>query len=176
MSTWCWLFSAAALAVLLLWGQPLRAQEAGEDHKHPKDEVDLFLEEFRALPRQDPFRPLVRRKAPPKPTAVVEPFDEPAAPAKPKQVVFDGQTPAEGSGYERMPRIKITGVMQVRNKMAACGVVDEERVVLHPGDTIVLNNEGASADRAKHFTVVDIDSGGMTIVLDDGHQIRGKFH
>ena len=178
MSTWSWSFSAAlGLAALLFCAAPLWANEAGEGHEHPVDEVDLFLEDFHAIPRQDPFRPLMKVKPLPKPRVAAEVDDAPApAPVRPKQIVFNGQAPVEGSGYERMPRIKITGLLQVRGRMAACGLVEDEASVLHPGDTIVLQGESANENRARHFTVVAIDAGGMTIVLDDGHQIRGKFH
>ena len=177
MSIWSWLFSAAlGVVVLLASASPQWAQGLGEDAERPKNDVDMFLEEFQAAPRQDPFSPLVKLKPLPKPrveASFIEITTD--APTTPKEVVFDGHAPMEGSGYERMPRIKVTGVLQVRGRMAVSGLVEEEAIVLHPGDTFVLDNTPGSEDRAKHFTVVAINADGMTIVLDDGQTIRGKF-
>ena len=101
-----------------------------------------------------------------------------------EEIVFDGsprQLPAAmGSLRGRtLPRVKVRGIMEVGGKVIACAEVENVgTVVLRANERVLLINQGTgarSADASSWFLVRAIDKTGMTIELDDGTLVQGKF-
>ena len=101
-----------------------------------------------------------------------------------EEIVFDGSTrqlpTAMGSLRGRtLPRVKVRGIMEVGGKVIACAEVENVgTVVLRANERVLLINQGTgarSADASSWFLVRAIDKSGMTIELDDGTLVQGKF-
>lgn len=100
-----------------------------------------------------------------------------------EEIVFDGssrQIPtAMGSLRGRtLPRVKVRGIMEVAGKVVACAeVADVGTVVLRANERVLLANQGQTGNHetSSWFLVRTIDKSGMTIELDDGTLVQGRF-
>jgi hypothetical protein len=119
---------------------------------------------------------------------VRNPFAEPVLhqkgmPHDPAQdIVFDGsvrQLPSSmGSLRGRtLPRIRVRGIMEVEGRIAACAEVEDiGTVVLQANERILLSGRKPGRENAgRWFLVRVIEKTGMTIELDDGTLVQGKF-
>jgi hypothetical protein len=174
--------------LVLLWANPVVAQDevleqvpaASAEVLSP---VQEYLEVFDSLPDRrlrNPFEQtkmptVVKRRPAPEPRVPVEPV----RPNKRQVVVFDGskKDPQEGD-VDRLPSIKVTGLVEVGGRMAASAVIENlGSRILRENDKILLGetSAGAGGDTTKWILIKRIDKYGMTIVLDDNTEITGKY-
>ncbi|WP_144303272.1 hypothetical protein [Oceanidesulfovibrio indonesiensis] len=164
----------AAVACLLIFPWP-------DAHATANQEMDVdpavqaihdFITEFEAMPRRDPFKPVQLQEK-----NVAQQQEKASIRSTLEGIIFDGTMPQEAAAdLSRMPRIRVTGLMKVDGRIAACAEVENlGSRILHPGDRILLDESRKHEDRTKWFTVKSIDDDGMLIELDDNQKIRGKF-
>ncbi|NOQ51106.1 MAG: hypothetical protein GQ578_02645 [Desulfuromonadaceae bacterium] len=123
-------------------------------------------------PMRNPFsRPVVRRDV-----RVENPNK-----ATNKDIVFDGSQcdfPMNMASLRgrSLPRIKVTGVMMVDEKVAAvANVGDVGTIILRANERVLLANSAMGQKEASWFLVKAIKQDGMTIQLDDGTLVHGRF-
>jgi len=99
-----------------------------------------------------------------------------------REIVFDGSLrnlpSTMGSLRGRvLPRIRVRGIMEVAGRLAACAEVEDlGTVVLPANERILLSGRPSGPENAgSWFLVRIIDQTGMTIELDDGTLVQGKF-
>lgn len=94
-----------------------------------------------------------------------------------KDLYFNGQSPANSSAsYARLPMIKVTGMMQIGGRSAVTAIIQNKgSCVLYENDRLILN-AGQGGNLTKWLLVKKIHSNGMTLMLDDGKEISGKFY
>jgi len=115
------------------------------------------------------------------------PVTQPSLPEEPetREIVFDGshqELPLQMRSirWEVVPRIKVSGVMEANGRIQVCAEVE------HLGMTILRENErvllmekagrGQPSEASTWFLVKRITRNAMTIQLDDGTVIQGKFY
>jgi hypothetical protein len=76
-----------------------------------------------------------------------------------------------------LPGIRVRGIMEVEGRIAACAEVESiGMVVLQANERILLSGRKSSnKDAGNWFLVRVIEKTGMTIELDDGTLVQGKF-
>ena len=102
-----------------------------------------------------------------------------------KEIVFDGSDldpmmlDMQSVDWDHVPRIKVTGLMEVDGKIAVCAEVGGMGMtVLRENERILICNGGrtqGSVNESPWFLVKKINKRNMTIQLDDGTVIQGKF-
>ncbi len=94
----------------------------------------------------------------------------------PDELRFDGRRKPNHASYDRLPLIKVTGLMQVGGKRAVSANIQNKGVcILRENDNVVIDGN-AKSNLTKWLTIKKIHLNGMTIVLDDGIEITGKFY
>jgi len=74
-----------------------------------------------------------------------------------------------------LPRIEVTGVMIVGDRVMAVAEVESVgTVILKPGQK-VTGKISASKEREVSFVVEEITQNELVIILENGHRIRGQF-
>ena len=102
-----------------------------------------------------------------------------------KEIVFDGSSldpmmlDMQSVDWDHVPRIKVTGLMEVDGKIAVCAEVGGMGMtVLRENERILVCNGGRKqgpVNESPWFLVKKINKRNMTIQLDDGTVIQGKF-
>ena len=159
-------------SLLLTSGRPAGATDATEATAPPAGaEVVTATAPARATVR-NPFAEAVPRR------------DGIQQPGEAEKIVFDGTarqlTVTMGSLRRRtLPKIKVRGIMEVAGKVVACAEVGNiGTVVLRANERVLLGNQGNGPrpeDVSAWFLVRVIDRSGMTIELDDGTLVQGRF-
>jgi len=132
-----------------------------------------YLETFDLNGKRDPFAEMLQEL---KGQTNSSWWDQ-AAEEREEEVRFDGSANhISNASLERLPLIKVTGVMQVKGRRAVCAKIQDKGFsVLHENDRIVL--DGSADSRLSRWLVIKkIHRSGMTIILDDGREITGKFY
>jgi len=132
-----------------------------------------YLEGFDLTGRRDPFSEMAHGATPNQDGS----WWDRAGESRMREVRFDGSGQhITGASMERLPRIKVTGLMQVGSRRAVCArIQDKKTSVLHENDRIVLDGTG-NTKLSKWLVIKRIDRNGMTVILDDGLEITGKFY
>lgn len=102
-----------------------------------------------------------------------------------KEIVFDGSSldPAmldmRSVRWDHVPRIRVTGFMEVNGEITVCAeVADMGMTVLRANERVLIGHSGqkqTDGDESSWFLVKQINRRNMTIQLDDGTVIQGKF-
>ncbi len=141
-----------------------------------------YLKTFDTANKRDPFAEIGNTE-----TAFVEDtswWDEaakdteeadPEAQKPPDELHFDGRNKPDHASFARLPNIKVTGLMQVDGRRAVSAIIQNKgSVILFEGDNVVI--DGARANLTKWLTIKKIHINQLTVVLDDGKEIKGKFY
>ena len=105
------------------------------------------------------------------------PFAPPRGPsgganAQPRDYYFDGLS----FSTARLPGIRVSGLMSYGGRVKVCADVEGlGPVVLGEGDRLVLP-AARDAKTSAYLVVQKISKDSMTIVLDDGSVIQGKYY
>ncbi len=95
---------------------------------------------------------------------------------KPEDFRFDGRNKPNLASYARLPLIKVTGLIQVGGKRAVSANIQNKGVcILYENDNVVIE-ANAKTNLSKSVTIKKIHLNGMTVILDDGNEITGKFY
>ena len=101
-----------------------------------------------------------------------------------KEIVFDGSTldimvsNMQSVRWDHVPRIRVTGLMEVDGEIAVCAdVAGIGMTVLRTNERILIGRGGTNhkPGESPWFLVKEINRRNMTIQLDDGTLIQGKF-
>ncbi len=166
------LLSGLLTAGLLTFGQPSAAADTAEATAPPAGAEVITAPAPAPAVARNPFAEAVPRRE----------ADQQPAPGE--VIVFDGsarQLPATmGSLRGRtLPKVKVRGIMQVAGKVVACAEVENAgTVILRANERVLLANRGNGArseEDSAWFLVRVIDKSGMTIELDDGTLVQGRF-
>lgn len=156
----CLVFAAVGLA-----GE---TADQGKNAAGAKDEVVARASGPSVVPGPS-VTPGPERRNPFSPPKNKEPVEEE------KELVFGDP----GSGWDRLrgkniPQIRVKGVMLVNNKIAACAEVANKGVaILRENERILFS--GAGGEASTGFRVIRLSKNGMTIQLDDGTLVSGRF-
>jgi hypothetical protein len=79
--------------------------------------------------------------------------------------------------WEYVPPVRFTGIMSAGGKMVATAIVEGGKsTVVKEGDLIILPNKtGKAAVQSAWIRVLSIRNSGITIKLDDGSVVAGRF-
>jgi len=159
-------------SLLLTSGRPTGANDATEATAPPADAQVITATVPTGAAVRNPFSEAVPRR------------DGMPQPGEGEKIVFDG-TPRQlpltmGSLRGRtLPKITVHGIMEVAGKVIACAEVENiGTVVLRANERVLLAKQGKGPrpeEVSAWFLVRDIDKSGMTIELDDGTLVQGRF-
>ncbi len=148
----------------------------------PESKCDsaLYLKSFDVSRKRDPFSKMVDGNELEMDTAWLhkdEQINEGAdKERKPEDFRFDGRNKPNHASYARLPTIKVTGLMQVNGRRAVSANIQNKGVcILYENDNVVIE-ANAKTNLSKSLTIKKIHLNGMTVVLDDGNEITGKFY
>ena len=84
---------------------------------------------------------------------------------------------SEGAlGYFDLPKIEITGIMVVGDKVMATAEIETlGTVTLKPGEKIIIKSDKSSERAFKSFIIKEITPSELVVLLEDGLEIRGRF-
>ncbi len=140
-----------------------------------------YLKTFEPSGKRDPFGEMVREGAPTQDTswwneAAEKADDEEDKNKPPQELRFDGNSKPNHASYARLPLIKVTGLIQVGGKRGVSAIIQNKgSCILYESDNVVIDGSGKT-NLTKSLTIKKIHLNGMTVVLDDGIEIRGKFY
>ncbi len=144
-----------------------------------KSSSALYLSTFDASRKRCPFSKMVDSHAPVTDTTwytdAAEDSDD-GQEREPEDFRFDGRNKPNHASYERLPNIKVTGLMQVGGRRAVSANIQNKGVcILYENDNVVIE-ANAKTNLSKSLMIKKIHLNGMTVVLDDGNEITGKFY
>lgn len=89
-----------------------------------------------------------------------------------KYVSFSGKL----AGQFNLPKIEVTGIMMVGDKiMATANIETLGAVTIKPDDKVVVSAAGRNAKQFDSFIVKEVTPDELVIILDGGYEVRGKF-
>ncbi len=137
-----------------------------------------YLRTFDASRKRCPFSKMVDGNAPVADTTwytdTGEATEDDAS--KSEEFRFDGRNKPNLASYARLPNIKVTGLMQVGGRRAVSANIQNKGVcILYENDNVVIE-ANAKTNLSKSLTIKKIHLNGMTVILDDGNEITGKFY
>lgn len=160
--------------------------EKVEEEKDPAKRLGLktksteFLANFNREAKRDPFTEMqaAPQEAMPAGDSWWDESDTAQVTEQNKDLYFNGQSPAASSAaYARLPMIKVTGMLQIGGRSAVTAIIQNKgSCVLYENDRLVLNTGKANINLTKWIFVKKIHANGMTLILDDGKEISGKFY
>lgn len=139
----------------------------------PADPLVEYLKRFQLSGKRDPFSDFAAQAAEQSGS-----WWEEGTPQMRQEVVFNGSmAPLPGTSFERLPLIRVAGLIKVDGTYAAYAIIEQKgRYVLRKNDRIVINEKSGNSKISQWIMIKDINQSGMTIVLDDGNVISGKFN
>ena len=168
---WTKILASALLAGSLITA-PLYAEEDSSDAGQP---AEVQTSVAAGTTPRNPFAAPVPRG---------EPSAGDESGKKNREVVFDGSDillpeNMRSVEWQHVPRIKVTGLIEVNGSVAACAEVSNMgMMVLRPEERVIIRCGGPAkrdSREAPWFIVKSITRRNMTIELDDGTIIQGKF-
>ena len=114
------------------------------------------------------------------------PVSQPVLTPEPdREIVFDGSLQdlpvrMKSIRWETVPRIRVNGVVEVNGRIqVSADVQDIGMTILRENERVLLMERAgrsSPSDEASWFMVKRITRNAMTIQLDDGTLIQGKFY
>lgn len=158
-----------------------KAAEEVDPHARPESTSvsAIYLKKFDISKKRNPFTEM--QEAPKETLHTDASWWDDSEEEAPKQetgeIYFNGGVGSTAS-FARLPIIKVTGMMQLGGRSAVTATINNGYYVLYENDRLVLNNtgKGGRSDMTKWLFIKKIHSNGMTIILDDGKEVSGKFY
>ncbi len=138
-----------------------------------------YVKTFDISGTRDPFSKIVKNGDPQEDTTwwneAAEATEEEEE-QEPGEFRFDGRNKPTHASYARLPLIKVTGFMQVGGRRAVSANIQNKGVcILYENDNVVIEANNKT-NLSKWLVIKKIHLNGMTVVLDDGIEITGKFY
>ncbi|MFI3270995.1 MAG: hypothetical protein R3Y11_02675 [Pseudomonadota bacterium] len=157
-----------------------KADAEAEARRNFDSRSSAFLASFDPTGKRDPFSQM---EAPPQETMPSnndnwwEESKVQETPVESEDLYFNGQSPkANSADFARLPSIKVTGMMQIGGRSAVTATIQGKgSCVLYENDRLVLDTS-KSGNLTKWLFIKKIRPNGMTLILDDGKEISGKFY